>query len=220
MHPSPESARPARRIAGGLLLAAALLSILAMAHHPHAHGDGDPMAALARIAGIAAAMHGVLLVLMVALAALLGEFAAARVREPALARSGLLVFVLGAGALTLAALVNGFAVPAVALSLGGAPGGPEWTPVLRFAWQLNQAAAGFGVLAWAAATVLWSADLVRRAGLARWLGGYGLLAGGAVLLAVGSHAVAMDVRGFGAVQLALALWQAGAGVLLLRRDPG
>ncbi len=208
-----------RRLAGGLLSATALLSMLAMAHHPHAHGGGDPLAALARIAGIAAAMHGVLLVLLVAMAALLQEFAVARVHRRALARSGSLVFALGAGALLLAGLVNGFAVPAMALSVGGAPAGAEWKPVLRFAWQLNQAAAGFGVLAWAAATLLWSTDLVRRTGFARWLGGYGLLAGAVVLGAVASHAVAMDVRGFGAVLFALALWTCGAGVLLWRAGP-
>lgn len=218
-HPAPALPDPhPRRLAGGLLSAVAVLSMLAMAHHPHAHGGGDPLAALARIAGIAATVHGVLLVLLVAMAALLQEFAVARVQRPALARSGSLVFALGAGALLLAGLVNGFAAPATALAAGGGAAAAEWRPVLRFAWQLNQAAAGFGVLAWAAATLLWSADLVQRAGLARWLGAYGLLAGVGVLGAVGSHAVAMDVRGFGAVMAALALWPCGAGVLLWRAE--
>ncbi|MCE3001649.1 MAG: hypothetical protein LW860_02945 [Xanthomonadaceae bacterium] len=219
MHPvSPNDAAP-RRLAGGLLLGCALLAMLAMAHHPHAHGGGDRLAALARIAGPNAVVHGALLVLLVALVVLLGEFAAARIREAALARAGQVLFLLGGSALVLAALVNGFAVPALAISMAGQAAGPEWTPMLRFAWQLNQAASGFGVLAWAAGIAVLSVDLVRRRGPSRWVGVYGLVAGAAIIAAVGSHQVALDVRGFGIVLFALCLWQAGAGVLMLRRAP-
>lgn len=206
------------RLAGALLVALAVTSVLTMTHHPtaHGHGAGEILASLAQVARLNALVHGGLIALMLAVLLLLAEFAGRQVRHVGLARSGMLLYALGAGALTLAGLINGFAVPSLAAGVGAGHDAVAFGPVLHFAWGLNQAAAGFGSIAFALAIALWSIDLVRRSGLARWVGAYGVGAGALVTVAVGSGALSLDVRGFGAVVAALALWQAGAGVLLWR----
>lgn len=212
---------PPQRLAGGLLIALSVLSLLAMAHHPTAHGHdaGEVLAALARIARLNAWVHGSLLALLLGVLLLLGEFAARRIARRGVARAGATLYALGAGAMVLAGLVNGFAVTALAQVAQRAPGGSDWTPVMHFAWALNQAAAGFGVLAFAAAVALWSGDLVQRPGLRRWVGAYGLACALLVAVALVGGALALDVRGFGAVVAALAVWQCGAGALLWRPGP-
>jgi hypothetical protein len=95
----------------------------------------------------------------------------------------------------------------------------DWVPLLHFAWELNQAAAGFGCLACAAGIALWSVDLAHRRGGARWLGFAGLAIALGIGVAVVGVGVPLDVGHFGAIVVAICAWQFGAGLLLARPRP-
>ncbi len=216
---SAEPSHESHQLAAGLLIGAAALALLAMAHHPTAHGasTAETMAVMARIAPLNSFIHGVLIVLTLLILALLEQFATHRVRRPGLARAGRTLYLLDSMGMVLAALINGFAVPALAISNAPVPGSNDWGPVLQFAWQLNQAAAGFGTIAYAVAIGLWSADLAAARGFARIVGAYGLLLAVVVAVAVGSGKLSLDVSGFGMALAAFSLWQIGAGAVLWRR---
>lgn len=205
---------PARRWPGILLAGVAALAVLAMAHHPVAHGDGDAMARIAHVAPLTGLVHGVLIGLLMLLLVLMDAFARHRVASVAWARAGFVAYAAGSAAWVLAGLINGFAVPAVAVH---APtGAHDWVPMLHFAWELNQAASGFGCLACAAGIALWSVDLAHRRGAARALGFAGLAVALGIFVAIVGMRVPLDVGHFGAIVLAICAWQFGAGLVLAR----
>lgn len=208
------------RLLGGLILATTVLSLAAMAHHPVAHGPdlAARLEAMTRIAAMARGVHGTLIALLVLLLVLLWEYARSHIGHGLLRRAGGLAWLLGTLLNVLAALVNGFAVPALA---AGSEPGPGTADVLRFAWQLNQAFAGCGSVALLVGMALWSVDLLRQAGARRWLGGYGLLAGLATGCALISGWLQLDVHGMLLVLVILGLWQlAVAGLLIVSGGRG
>lgn len=204
---------------GGSLIAIALVSLFAMLHHPVAHGGGGTShaTALAAIAKLASLVHGVLIALMVAGCMLLAEFAALRVRRVALVRAGRQAYLMGTIALSGAALVNGFAVPALVTSSAADASGID--AALALAWQLNQALAAAGSIGLAAGIGIWSFDLLRGNGPGRLVGGYGVLMATGLILALAGGWLHLDVRGMLLTLVLLAAWQAAAGALLLRGDP-
>jgi hypothetical protein len=203
---------------GSLLLGCALLSILAMTHHPVAHGDdlAARLESMRHIAGISGLVHGVLIALLATTMLLLGEFSATAVARPALARSGFSLYLLGSALLVLAALINGFAVPAFAISNPALDS--STAAVLQLAWQLNQACAAAGTMAAATSMAIWSWDLYARAGAARAIGAYGVLAGIGLVLGLATGWLHLNVSGMLLAWILLSLWQAGVGVLLLRKS--
>lgn len=204
---------------GGLLIGTSAVSLFAMLHHPVAHGGGgaSQAQALARIANLASLVHGVLVLLLVAGCMLLAEFAALRVRRVALVRAGRQAYLMGTIALAGAALVNGFAVPALVTSAAADAVGID--AALALAWQLNQALAGAGSIALAAGIGIWSVDLARGHGPGRYVGYYGVLMAAGLSLALGGGWLSLDVRGMLLTLVLLAVWQVAAGVLLLRGAP-
>ena len=195
--------RPADRIAGGALILGALLSMLAMAHHPE-HVDPG---------GLVGIVHGAMLVLMTVIAFGFTHFALRRgLARPAIL-AGLIAYLVSLVAHIGAGTINGFIVPALAMR-GADLSGHD---VFLLAWESNQALARLGVFATAAAFTLWSIDFLRRPGLeAKAIGGLGLLAGlvPAILLATG--AINMHVAGAFAAYAAFAAWGVLVGQHLMR----
>jgi hypothetical protein len=193
----------ADRIAGGALIAGSLLSVLVMAHHPE-HVDPN---------GIVGLVHGAMIVLMSVIAFGFAHFALRRgVARPAIL-AGLIAYFIGLVADLGAGTTNGFIVPALARH--GADAGGRG--VFLLAWEANQALAGLGVFATAAAFTFWSIDFLRRPGLEpRAIGALGLLAGlvPAGLLATGM--TDMHVAGAFAAYAAFALWGAIVGLHMFR----
>lgn len=210
----PANRRP---LLGGMLIATAMLSLFAMLHHPVAHSSGaqSHSDAMIRIAGLARLVHGALLATMTLSLVMLAEFAQLRVRSAACVRAGFVVYLIGTLLLGGAALINGFAVPALAESVAANTTGIEAAYAL--AWQLNQALAGAGTIALAAGMAIWSSDLVRTPGLTRLTGGYGILSGAALAVALAGGWLQLKVPGMLLSLVLLAVWQAAAGVLLLRK---
>ena len=102
-----EATLPSRWLAG-LIGLVSVLTIAAMAHHPVAHGEdlAARLASMARVAPLAAGVHGGLITLLLTLLWLLGEATRQLVLLAPLRRAGTLAWSIGAVLQTLAALVN------------------------------------------------------------------------------------------------------------------
>jgi hypothetical protein len=207
------------KIYAGLLLGSALLSLLAAAHHPEvsAHDVPTALRALTAEKGLVLGVHAVLLFL--GGLQLLGLYGFARLLGLArpLPAAGLVFFGAGTAAMVAAGAVNGFAVPAFAGDY------PNITPaqipaaamLLRLCWQLNQAFASIGAVAWGIGLLFWSAELTRRAGLVRLVGLLGAAASLAVAGGVGFGLIRLHVGGFIAVMALLTAWSVAVGLLML-----
>ena len=213
------SARAARA-AGALLIAASILELIAMAHHPSVHTT-DLAQAIVQLRALSAAsawVHGVLIALMLAGFFALTEFAWQRgIGRPAI-RAGLIAYAAGVVAMMGAALVDGFVTPRVAM-LGPGVSATDLqitAQLLKLCMLFNQALASLGAVAMSAAIIAWSLDLVRGAGAERALGVFGVAIGlgsaGALILG----ALQLDVHGMMLVLVLEVIWTTGVGVLLLR----
>src|SRR3954453_19348070 len=224
----------------GLLLTSALLSLLAAAHHPevHTHDLAAALRILADQSRLIVGVHAVLLLLMGAqlvgfygFARCLGVGRVAVVAGPPLVGrgrgavgGGLLFGGAGSAAMLGAAAVNGFAVPALASDYRAlAPADASAvTAALRLSWQLNQAFASIGAVAWGLGLLFWSAELALRPGLVRIVGPIGGLAALAIAAGVGLGFIRLHVGGFIAVIALLTAWSVAAALLMLtgRLSPG
>jgi len=191
----------ADRIAGWAMIAAAALSVLAMAHHPTSAHAG----------GLAGFIHGAMIVLLALTTFGFAHFALRRgLGRPAIL-AGLIAYLISLVGHVGAATINGFVVPALAAR------GVTDHGLFLFAWEANQALAKLGVFATGAAYVLWSLDFLRRPGVeARALGALGLLAGLLPAALLGSGAITMNVSGAGVAYGAFAGWGVLVGLHLLR----
>lgn len=208
----------ARRLAGWTLVVAAVLSLVAMSHHPVGHGadPGAIMRSILEIAATSAVVHGSLIALMLATAWALLELSAWRGFSSALVRAALPLYVIGVLAMIVAALVNGFVTTRIAARFidADAAGQLQAQGLFALCWAINQTAAKFAVALFAGAIALWSLDFVRDRGGARALGIFGVAVAVACVAALG--VVRLDVRGMLLVSVALAVWQAAVGVWMLR----
>lgn len=187
------------RFVGCLMIGAALLAVLTMAHHPDASGS----TALAR------AVHGGLLVLSLFLLA--GFWMVSEKIGLGLVgvKIAMVAYSYGVFAVCIAGTVNGFVVPAL-IDAGVLDEG-----LSRFAWELNQSLAYGSAYAVAVASVLWGAVLVRRPGiLARVMGAAGLLTGAVPAALLASDALDMHIAGAMVVYTAHWLFAGLAGAWL------
>lgn len=191
------------RVAGAVMAAAALGTVLAMAHHPSGMHGGP-------VGGV---VHGAMIILLMALTWGFLMFAVQRGAGRPLIAAGLLAYAVSLFAHIGAAMINGFIVPA--LNNPDAP--PVSHDLFRLAWHSNQALAKLGVYMTCAAYALWSLDLMRdRTNMMRLAGVGGLAAGAlpAVLLATGK--IRMDVAGAFLTYTMHATWAMLVGLLLWR----
>jgi hypothetical protein len=184
------------RAAGIALIGAAALSMLAMAHHPASFREG----AMIQI------VHGAMILFAGMLAYGFTHFARVRGLGRPAVLAGLVAFAIGAFASIGAALINGFAAPAL-VAHGAAH---EAVDILC---AVNQALAKLGVIATGAAYALWSIDLWRRSKAVALLG---LLAGGVPALLLAGGWIGMHLHAAIMVYGAQLAWTALVGWLLLR----
>lgn len=211
----------AARAGGVLLVAATLLSILAMAHHPTA-GATDIRGAIDQLKGMAdhaAWIHGILIGLMLLVFCAYTEYALQRGIERPLVRIGLVFYGAGTVAMIGAAAVSGW-VTAKAAGLVPTPTDQDLHTLalfINFSHVFNQALANLGAVAMSGGILAWGLGLVHDKGWARVVGGIGILAGiapAAALLMGGLH---LDVHGMMLVILVQAAWNLAVGALLIAR---
>lgn len=202
---SPETGR----IAGAILLIAAILTIVAMGHHPSGL-ESDHAGVTMTLGGI---VHATMIVL---LAANLWGLTIFAVRQGfgGLMLAGILAYGISFMGNLIAALINGFIVPAVAAGVDHAAS----SDLFVLLWQSNQAAATLGIHAASVAFAIWSVFLLRRKRAAdSILGGLGLLAGVALSLALFSGTITLNVDGALVAYGVQAVWTGLVGLQMLRR---
>jgi hypothetical protein len=162
---------PPGRAAGYAIGACAVLTMLAIAMHPQAEQRhmAEAVAEIGRLAPMLAFVHGTVIAFMIVLLYGLTVYSLRRGLRRELVVGALVVYAAGAGVMVLAALIDGFLIPAIARTYAGAP--PEvlrnGASILAACGAAIQVLAKFGVVALSAAIALWSADLVRDGGRLR-----------------------------------------------------
>jgi hypothetical protein len=183
------------RAAGIALIGAAVLGMLAMAHHP----------SNLRAGMLIQVVHGAMILFAGMMAFGFTHFARLRGLGRPAVLAGLVAYAIGNFASIGAAVVNGFAAPALA-----AEGASH--DALDILWAVNQALAKLGVVAIGAAYACWSLDLWRRSRLVALLG---LLAGGVPALLLAGGWIGMHLHAAMLVYGAQFLWAILIGWLLL-----
>lgn len=194
-----------QRAGGAALVAAAVGTVAAMAHHPTGMHGG----------GLAQAVHAAMIVFLALTAFGFASFAAARgaARPPVLA--GLVAYALALFGHAGAATINGFVVPALA---GRGVGAHD---IFLLAWEANQALAKLGVIATGAAYLLWSADFLSRRGTeAKAIGLAGVVAGALPPALLLGGLIRMDVTGAALAYAVQATWGVAVALHLLRGKAG
>jgi hypothetical protein len=215
-----ESAETASaRRAGIVLVAATLVSIVAMAHHPSvaSHDAGAAIAEIGTKATLNRIVHGVLIALMGIEAWAFAVFADRLGGRRDAVRLGFVAYAIGIGAMIGAALISGFVVTRLAAHYADAEADPSaFANLAQLAMAGNQALAALGVVAISVAILAWSVALLHdraRRGLAI----VGLTASVLPALALLAGVIRLDVAGMTLVVVAEAVWNIAAGVALIRR---
>ncbi|HET7923388.1 MAG TPA: hypothetical protein VFL30_00735 [Rhodanobacteraceae bacterium] len=206
------------RIAGIVLVATTLLSILMMAHHPSA-STHEPASLAADIAGTATLsriVHGTLIAIIGAELYAFAVFSGRLSQGRGAARAALVAYAIGAGAMIGAALISGFVVSNLGIYYSTAADPAPFVDFARVCMTGNQALAKLGVVAMSAAIVLWSIALLHDRSRDRWLPIVGFVTGLAPAIALFAGAIRLDVHGMLLVVVAQAIWNLAAGIALIR----
>jgi hypothetical protein len=187
------------RVAGGILVAASLASVLMMAHHPASAHD----------LAMGQFVHGAMIVIVGLTALGLAQFS----RALGLGRLGVLAGLIAYGIALFsnigAATINGFVVTNLVAK------GVDDRDIFALAWEANQALARMGVAATGVAFLLWSVELLRRTGwMGRAIGAVGLLAGALPVVLLGTGLLTMHLHGAILIYGGQAAWMALAGLYL------
>lgn len=198
------------RIAGGVLLVAAILTIIAMAHHPTGHESGGANAGMS----FGGFIHATMIVLLAANLWGLTVFSV-RQRFGGWMLAGILAYGISFIANLIAAMINGFIVPAVAARVDHVTS----QDLFILLWESNQASATLGIYAASAAFFTWSVFLLRRKKPADLIiGSLGLLAALVPTAALYSGAITLNVRGALVAYGVHAAWTGLLGLQMLRRS--
>lgn len=208
------------RIPGIALIASSILALGAMMHHPTAGGADFTTFAknVERVAAVNQAVHGTIIVLVGLMTWTVTAFAMRRGVNRPFVMLGLVAWAVGAAAMIVAPVFNGFVVVGIARQ---ALASPEASGMLRVALQVVFAGvrvvAAIGAIGMSAAVFFWSADLALARGVERWAGMFGLVAGGGAVLALASGTVRLDVGGMTLVLALWAAWFLAIGALMILR---
>lgn len=203
--------------AGGLaLIVGSICMLVTMAFHPSA----GTIEKLIQLASLTRYTHALALV---SLPILLLGFAvlASRLRSAGLPATAALVLMgFSFTAAMCAAVINGFAVPALVEDAGAKPESRDTlVAVLRYSHFLNAAFAQVHMVAAAAAMLCWSMAILKSGGLPAWAGWLAMVFGVLELAGVFAGVMNTSVHGFGLFVLSFSIWTIIAGALLCRAAP-
>jgi hypothetical protein len=204
------------RLSGGTLIAASLLEIVAMAHHPtiDTSSIAEAVQQIAQRRELAGIVHGVLIALMLVVVYGLSEFALRRGAARPAIRAGLIAYGCGVLVMVGAAMVSGFIVPGL-MALTPHASATDLAinaQLLMLCRVLNQTCANVGAMAMSAGIAFWSVDLWRReSGWRRALGLVGFAVGALPAAALILGALHLNVQGMREVVLLQSVWLCGIG---------
>jgi len=197
-----------------------ILSVALMAYHPTTGGGSmaEVVQEITDEAVVNRTVHGTLIFLMGWVLFGLVDLARYLGWQHASVRAGMLAYAAGMLWLTGAALVSGGVVPGVAEAYVGEPEAElaGLHTIFRLTWEMNQALANAGTVAWGIAIVLLSIGLQKQGGLARPIAWFGMFVGGAAGLGIVSGHLSLHLHGMMAVVLGVALWSFAVAVWMFR----
>lgn len=208
------------RTCGITLGGASVLAVAAMSHHPsiQSHGTRSVLEEAVHEATLSRWIHAAMIVFLLVMTFGLTGFAQRLGLRRPLVLLGLVAFITATAAGIGAGILNGFAFPGMAESYRDAPGEQQEQVrlVLAYGSVVSGVFARMTMLGWCVAVLAWSFAIVGRRGpvLGVALGGVALALTGLGIQSFGS--LRLDVEGFGAVVLGLALWCLAIGTLLAR----
>ena len=218
--PSPsEDSHSSGQPAGIALIAGSIVMLVFLAMHPtaHAHAGADRAAEISEIAGRNAIVHGTLIANQaLILLGLLGLADRLGMRRLAV-RAGVIAFAMGTIGIMGAALINGFAVPAmIAGDASSDASDPAVNAVISLAHHAAMALIYMGISAVCAAVLAWSAVLLRRGGPGSALGWLGMVCGALPVLGLVSGHMHVDLHGMIGFAALQAIWYVAIAVQLIR----
>lgn len=157
------------RLAGGLIIAATLGSLVLMLHHPTSLDGPDDGLLMGDWTNTA--VHGGMIACLLILRFGFSDWARRLGRDHASVRAGALAFDAGMTAFVAAALVNGFAVSGLLMTQ--ADPAAVRLQVAAFG-ALNRALANFGMALTTVAMALWAVRMLRLDALTRFAGVVGI----------------------------------------------
>ena len=217
----PPSSDIAARSAGLVIIAATLLEIAGMAHHPTVTTPDIAQAVpqIPRLSVLSAWVHGGLIGLMLAILYAYTEFSRRRGLARPLIRAGLAAYTAGIFTMIIAATMSGFVVGQLASLTPHATVADLQinAQLLILCRVLNQSFAGLATVLMSAGILFWSLDLLRGSIPARLAGICGCAVGLLPALALISGTLQLDVHGMTLVVMVQSLWNIAVGVLLMRK---
>lgn len=204
------------RLGGLALIIGSICMLVTMAFHPSA----GTIEKLIQLAPMTRYTHALALVSLPI--SLLGFIVlAGRLRGAGpVATAALLLIGFSFAAGMCAAVINGFAVPAMVEHEGARPETRDaLVAVLRYSHFLNAAFAQVHMVAAAAAMLLWSLAILKSGGLPAWVGWLALVFGVLELAGVFAGVMNTSVHGFGLFVLSFSIWTIIVGALLCRAAP-
>jgi len=196
-----------------MLIAGPLAFLVVMFLHPTGHALMSEQGG--RLARMNSFVHGLAIAATpVVFLGLLGL--ARRLGSSHLTKAALVACGFGSVAVMSAAVGGGFVATGVIEEIVAADGSPIPHALLEYTHLWNQAFATIFAVAYSAGILLFSAAILKSARMGRAGAVYGFVVGLAVMLALLSGHIAMDIHGFGAITLAQSSWLIWMGVGLCR----
>ena len=205
------------RLGGIALIVGAVSGMITMSLHPVAGAHPITPAQFEKLTVLMVGVHAL------AIAGIpfsfLGAFALTRrLDSPSrLAIAGLVIYGLGLVAVMIAPAISGLVGTEILRHIvARGPGSEQWRTLMEYNFLINQAFAGIFVVASSTAIVFWSLVIVKNRALSIAIGIYGLLLGPAIVIAMITGGLSLDVHGFGLITFSQAIWFIVAGILLWR----
>lgn len=199
---------------------ASILTMVFMAFHPvaHAHSREEFLAEMNRIELVNRLVHGSIIALLGMLVVGYGCLTARLGRSSVLARTGLIAYIMGAIAMSAAALINGIVLSDYLSQYEGKSNEKIEIAiqVIGYGTVVNQNCSKLGVLAMSVALLCWSISLIRRPGNLHGVGIFGCLAGAVPGIALLMGYLHMGFHGMLAFVLCQMLWGLAVAWQLVR----
>ena len=190
--------------------------MITMVLHPVTGGHRITPAQFETLAGMMIGVH-VLAIAGIPFLFLGGLALTRRLDSPSrIALAALAIYTLSLVAVMIAPAISGLVGTAIMRKVvAHGPGSEQWRIMMDYNYMINQAFDRIFVVASCAAIALWSLMILKTRALSPAVGIYGLLLGGATIVAV-ALGLRMDVHGFGLIIFGESLWLIVTGIFLLR----
>jgi hypothetical protein len=204
------------RLGGIALIIGAVSGMITMVLHPVTGGHPITPAQFETLAAMMVGVH-VLAIAGIPFLFLGGLALTRRLDSPGrVALAALAIYSLSLVAVMIAPAISGLVGTEIMRKVvAHGPGSEQRRIMMDYNYMINQAFDRIFVVASCAAITLWSVMIVKTRALSPAVGIYGLVLGGATVIAL-TLGLRMDVHGFGLIIFGEGVWLVAVGILLMR----